>query len=62
MMSPIREKKDERPLKKKEPTDRGTMPCGICGQKIRRGKYQSHWTRCFLRKEKNKAKVKGRNN
>ena len=38
------------------------MLCGICGQRVRASKYQSHWTRCFLRKEKNKAKVKGRNN
>ena len=62
IMSSIREKMDERPLKKKEPTDTGTLPCGICGQKVRTSKYQSHWVRCFLRKEKNNAKVKGRNN
>jgi hypothetical protein len=62
IMSSIREKMDERPFKKKEPADRGTTPCGICGQRVRANKYQSHWARCFLRKEKNKAKVKGRNN
>jgi hypothetical protein len=62
IMSSIREKMDERPFKKKEPADVGTMPCGICGQRVRASKYQSHWARCFLRKEKNKAKVKGRNN
>jgi len=62
IMSSIREKMDERPFKKKEPTDVGTMPCGICGQRVRASKYQSHWARCFLRKEKNKAKGKGRNN
>ena len=62
IMSSIREKMDERPLRKKEPTDVGTMPCGICGQRVRASKYQSHWARCFLRKEKKKAKVKGRNN
>ena len=62
IMSSIREEMDERPLKKKEPTDTGTLPCGICGQKVRTSKYQSHWVRCFLRKEKNNAKVKGRYN
>ena len=62
IMSSIREKMDERPSKIKEPTDGGTMLCGICGQRVRASKYQSHWTRCFLRKEKNKAKVKGRDN
>jgi hypothetical protein len=62
IMSSIREKMDERPFKEKEPADVGTMPCGICGQRVRTSKYQSHWARCFLRKEKNKAKVKGRNN
>ena len=61
IMSSIREKMDERPFKKEEPTGVGTMPCGICGQRVRASKYQSHWARCFLRKEKNKAKVKGRN-
>jgi hypothetical protein len=61
-MSSIREKMDERPLKKKESTDIGTMPCGICGQRVRASKYQSHWIRCFLRKEKNKRKVRSRNN
>ncbi len=48
---------DERPLKKKEPTDKGTLPCGICDQKVRKRKYQSHWVRCFLEKEKTSAKV-----
>jgi hypothetical protein len=62
IMSSIREKMDERSFKKKEPTGVGTMPCGICGQRVRASKYQSHWARCFLRKEKNKARVKGRNN
>jgi hypothetical protein len=62
IMSSIREKMDERPLKKKESTDIGTMPCGICGQRVRTSKYQSHWARCFLSRERNKAKVKGRNN
>jgi len=62
IMSSIREKMDERPFKKTEPTDVGTIPCGICGQRVRASKYQSHWARCFLRKEKNKAKGKGRNN
>ena len=61
-MSSIREKMDERPVKKKESTDIGTMPCGICGQRVRTKKYQSHWARCFLKKEKNKAKVRSRNN
>ena len=46
---------DERPLKKKEPTDKGTLPCGICDQKVRISKFQSHWARCFVRKEKNSA-------
>ena len=50
---------DEGPLKKKEPTDRGTLPCGICDQKVGRRKYQSHWLRCFQTKEKNSAKVEG---
>ena len=62
IMSSIREKMDERPSKIKEPTDGGTMLCGICGQRVRASKYQAHWARCFLRKEKNKTKVKGRNN
>ena len=62
IISSIREEMDERPLKKKEPAERGTLPCGICGQKVQVSKYQSHWARCFLRKEKNKAKVNGRNN
>ena len=62
IMSSAREKMDERSFKEKEPTDVGTMPCGICGQRVRASKYQSHWARCFLRKEKNEAKVKGRNN
>ena len=62
IMSSIRENMDERPFLKKEPKDVGTMPCGICGQRVRASKYQSHWARCFLRKEKNKARVKGRNN
>ena len=48
---------DEWPLKKKEPTDTGPLPCGICDQKVRTSKYQSHWLRCFLEKEKNGAKV-----
>ena len=61
-MPSIREKMDERRLKKKEPTDRGTLPCGICGQKVRVRKYQSHWAQCFLRKEKSNAKVRGRIN
>ena len=62
IMSSIREKMDERPLKKKESKDIGTVPCGICGQRVRTSKYQSHWGRCFLKRERNKAKVKGRNN
>jgi hypothetical protein len=62
IMSSIREKMDERPLKEKESTDIGTIPCGICDQRVRTSKYQSHWARCFLRRERNKAKVKGRNN
>ena len=48
---------DERPLKEKEPTDKGTLPCGICDQKVRKRKYQSHWVQCFVEKEKNGAKV-----
>ena len=48
---------DEWPLNKKEPKDRGTLPCGICDQKIRARKYQSHWVRCFIEKEKASAKV-----
>jgi hypothetical protein len=60
--SSIREKMDERPFREKKPTGLGTMPCGICGQRVRASKYQSHWARCFLKKEKHKAKVKGRNN
>ena len=62
IMSSIREKMDKRPYKKKDPTDVGTKPCGICGQRVRASKYQSHWARCFLRKEKKKTKVIGRNN
>jgi hypothetical protein len=62
IISSTRDKMDERPLPEKEPTDGGTMPCGICGQRVRTSKYQSHWAQCFLRQEKNKAKVKGRNN
>ena len=48
---------EEWPLKKKEPTDKGTLSCGICDQKVRIRKYQSHWVRCFLEKEKTSAKV-----
>jgi hypothetical protein len=58
IMSSIREETNERPLKKKEPIDRNTLPCEICGQKVRTSKYQSHWAHCFLRKEKNNAKSK----
>jgi len=62
IMSSIREEIDEWPLKKKESKDIGTLRCGICGTQVRLSKYQTHWVRCFLRKEKNSAKVKGRNN
>jgi hypothetical protein len=62
IMSSIRENMDERRFLKKEPKDVRTMPCGICGQRVRASKYQAHWARCFLRNEKNKTKVKGRNN
>jgi hypothetical protein len=51
---------EERPLKKKEPKG-STNRCGICDQKVRTSKFQSHWARCFLSNEKNKAKVKGQN-
>jgi hypothetical protein len=61
-MYSLREKMDERSLEKNGSTDGGTIPCGICGQRVRVSKYQSHWARCFRRKERNKAKVKGRNN
>ena len=56
IMSSTREETDERPLKKKEPTGRNTLPCVICGKKVRRRKYQSHWARCFLREEKSLSK------
>ena len=56
IMSSTREETDERPLKKKEPTGRNTLPCVICGKKVRRRKYQSHWGRCFLREEKSLRK------
>jgi hypothetical protein len=56
IMSSIREPTDERPLKKKEPTDTGTLPCVICGKKVRPRKYQTHWTRCFLREERSQRK------
>ena len=56
IMSSIREEMDERPLKKKEPTDTGTLPCVICGKKVRRRKYKTHWARCFLREEKSLSK------
>jgi hypothetical protein len=46
-------------FKKREPKYKSTLPCGICDQKIRARKYQSHWARCFLRQNNNKAKVKG---
>jgi hypothetical protein len=52
---------EERPLKKNEPKGTLTHLCGICNQKIRASKFQSHWARCFLSNEKNKAKVKGQN-
>jgi len=45
---------EERPLKKNEPKGTLTHLCGICNQKIRASKFQSHWARCFLRKEKSK--------
>ena len=57
IMSSIREKMDARPLKKKEYTDIGTTPCGICGQRVRTSKYQSHWARCFNRKEKKQSQI-----
>ena len=60
IMSAIRETMDERPLKKKEPADTGTLPCVICGKKVRLRKYQTHWARCFLGEEK--AKVNGSDN
>ena len=56
IMSSTREETDERPLKKKEPTDTGTLPCVICGKKVRRRKYKTHWARCFLREEKSLSK------
>ena len=56
IMSSTREETDERLLKKKEPTDRNTLPCEICGQKVRRRKYKTHWARCFLREEKSQSK------
>jgi len=56
IMSSIREAMDERPLKKREPTDTGTLPCVICGKKVRRKKYKTHWARCFLREEKSLSK------
>ncbi|PNV83657.1 MAG: hypothetical protein C0610_16870 [Desulfobacteraceae bacterium] len=56
IMSSIREAMDERPLKKREPTDTGTLPCVICGKKVRRRKYKTHWARCFLREEKSLSK------
>ena len=56
IMSSIRKAMDERPLKEEEPTDTGTLPCVICGKKVRPRKYQTHWTRCFLREEKSQSK------
>jgi hypothetical protein len=56
IMSSIREPTDERPLEKKEPTDTGTLPCAICGKKVRSRKYQTHWARCFSREEKSHCK------
>jgi hypothetical protein len=51
---------EERPLEKKE--SKGfTHLCEICSKKVQASKFQSHWARCFLRDEKNKAKVKGQN-
>jgi len=51
---------EERPLGKKEPKGH-THLCVICNQKVLASKFQSHWARCFLNNEKNKAKVKGQN-
>ena len=53
---------DEQSMKKEDPTDKGTLPCGICDQKVRISKYQSHWARCFFKQENNKTKVKGGSN
>ena len=58
-MFSFREEMEERPLKKKEPKGTLTHLCGICNQKVRASKFQSHWALCFLSDEKNKAKVKG---
>jgi hypothetical protein len=60
-MSLLRLKMEERLLKEKEPEGSSKLPCGICGQEVRRRKYQSHWALCFLKQEKNTAKVKGPN-
>jgi hypothetical protein len=59
-MSSFREEMEERPLEKKEPKG-FTHLCGICNKKVQASKFQSHWAQCFLRNEKNKAKVKGQN-
>ena len=56
IMSSISEAMDERPLKEEEPTETGTLPCVICGKKVRPRKYQTHWTRCFLGEEKSQSK------
>ncbi len=52
IMSSISGAMDKRPLRKREPTDAGTLPCIICGKRVRQRKYKTHWARCFLRNEK----------
>lgn len=52
IMSSISEAMDKRPSKKGESTDRGTLPCVICGKRVRQRKYKTHWARCFIRNEK----------
>ena len=52
IISSISEAMDKRPSKKRESTDRGTLPCVICGKRVRQRKYKTHWARCFIRNEK----------
>ena len=56
IMSSISEAMDERPFEKREPKDTGTLPCVICGKRVRQRKYKTHWARCFLRKERRLSK------
>ena len=53
-MFSFKEETEEWPLKKKKPQG-STNRCGICDQKVETSKFQSHWVRCFHRKEKNNA-------